>query len=137
MEKSNLKTVLLVDDDDATNFIHRCVIESTGFVDDVVVVEDGREAIEYLQKNKEQNEPLPNIIFLDLNMPLMDGWEVIDKLKELNITQKDGTFVCILTTSENPEDVEKAKNIELVDEYLTKLLDKDKFTNIVLEHWKD
>ena len=137
MEKSNLKTVLLVDDDDATNFIHRCVIESTGFVDNVVVVEDGREAIEYLQKNKEQNEALPNIIFLDLNMPLMDGWEVIDKLKELNITQKDGTFVCILTTSENPEDLEKAKNIELVDEYLTKLLDKDKFTNIVLEHWKD
>lgn len=137
MEKSNLKTVLLVDDDDATNFIHRCVIESTGFVENVVVVEDGREAIEYLQKNKEQNEALPNIIFLDLNMPLMDGWEVIDKLKELNITQKDGTFVCILTTSENPEDLEKAKNIELVDEYLTKLLDKDKFTNIVFEHWKE
>ena len=130
MENSNRKTVLLVDDDDATNFIHRTVIESTGLIDDIVVAEDGSEAIDYLQ----QSESLPNIIFLDLNMPIMDGWEVIDTLYKINFEKKNNSLLYILTTSENPEDVEKAKKITLVDDYLTKLLDKDRFQTIVNHH---
>ena len=72
-----LKSVLLIDDDNAANFIHRIVIEETELVEDVGAFESPRAALKYLE-DLQSVSPFPEIIFLDINMPLMDGWEFLD-----------------------------------------------------------
>jgi CheY-like chemotaxis protein len=132
--RKKLNCILLVDDDPDDNFFHQIIINEMNMVDTIDIARNGIEALEYLQK---ENCIPPDIIFLDLNMPKMNGWEFLEKYKHLSKEQKAKALIIILTTSANPEHIEKAKEIEDVTGFETKPLTKEMLTEILQEHFQN
>ena len=130
-----LNTILLIDDDEPTNYLNKLIIEETGCAENILVLQSGKEAIDYLTgkgkfSHTNKNIPPPELIFLDINMPAMDGWEFIDTYKKI---PKGQVVMVMLTTSLNPDDEEKAKSIAEISDYKNKPLSKQ----IVLEILKN
>ena len=123
MEKK-FKNILLIDDDSSSNFFHkRLLTKKTDFTENVMVALDGKEGIEILQKKKEEGGITPDIIFLDINMPVMDGWDFLEEYEKLEPEFKAKTVVIMLTSSLNPDDRDKALSYEDVNAMYNKLLD--------------
>ncbi|MFY0625688.1 MAG: response regulator [Reichenbachiella sp.] len=116
-------SILLVDDDSVCNFITKTHLHQHGF-DAVSIVENGKEAFDYVTKN----EP-PNLIFLDLNMPIMDGFEFLEELMDTSACPN--TDILILTSSAKTDDVQVANSYDNVVAYLEKPLTEAKVTNVV------
>ena len=109
-----LKTILCVDDDPITLMLCKKVIKKAEFSEDVMFANNGQEAYELFQslvskKNKSEEFQLPQLIFLDLNMPVMNGWEFLQAYHNLGENIKSKVIVVMLTTSDNPDDEAKAK----------------------------
>lgn len=137
--KRKLDCVLLIDDDEPTNFLNKMIIEGTGFVNEVKVVQSAREALDYLSGKQLSNTggklPTPELIFLDINMPAMDGWEFLEKYDKLSSEQKAAIIVVMLTTSFNPEDELKASRISYISSYRNKPLTQEIIMGILKEHF--
>ena len=114
--------VLLVEDDETANFISKTVLKSLGVVD-VDEVLNGKDACDYLEKD------CPDVVFLDIKMPVMDGWEFLDEKEEMELC-KD-IKVAILTSSLHPEDKKRAENYHCVIAYLEKPLTKEKVQTVL------
>lgn len=137
--KRKLDCVLLIDDDEPTNFLNKMIIEETGCVNEVKVTQSALEALEYLagkqQKDAGGKLPTPELIFLDINMPAMDGWEFLEKYAKLSPEQKASIIVVMLTTSFNPEDESKASRIGYISSYRNKPLTQEIILGILKEHF--
>lgn len=129
---NKLKCILLVDDDDDCNFFHQRLIAKLDCAEHVEVCTNGIEALDYLTKRIADGHPKPELIFLDINMPKMNGWEFLEKYKTLHPGQKADMLVVMLTTSLNPDDRSRADNNEDVHAFANKYLDKSKL-QIILE----
>lgn len=112
--------VFLVDDDKIFVFLAKRIIAETKIETEVIVFGNGLEAIDYLKEIKAQPELLPDIILLDLNMPVMDGWEFLDEYIDLGIVLKKQVPIYVVSSSISPLDIEKAKNIDIVSDYIFK-----------------
>jgi CheY-like chemotaxis protein len=132
--KRKLNCILLVDDDPDDNMYHRIIIEEMNIVNRIDVALNGLEALAYLKK--EEQLP-PDIIFLDLNMPKMNGWEFLEQYKHLSKEQKAKVVLVILTTSANPDHIKKAQEIEEVTGFETKPLTKQILNDILQEHFQE
>ena len=128
---TKLNCVLLIDDNEDDNEFHQIVINRMGITDNIQVAENGIEALKFLQTN----EILPELIFLDINMPKMNGWEFLEEYKKLNLNKKQ-VIILMLTTSVNPADMEKAKKIEEISGFKVKPLTTAMLTEIIEEHFK-
>lgn len=122
-----LNRVLLIDDDEATNFLNRHVIEEAGVATEIKTVLNGKEAIEFLTntgpyKIHGDNFPQPMLILLDINMPVMDGWEFLEAYQKLPEHLKCHTIVVMVTTSFNPDDRKRAERIAELADYRNKPL---------------
>jgi CheY-like chemotaxis protein len=125
MTDDKLKCILLVDDDEAMNFYHKKLIVAAGINVAIEVAENGQEALDFIQKKKKfENStlPFPDLIFLDINMPVMDGWEFLEELEKLYPDYNNNKIVMMLTTSLNAEDIKRAKTHEAIFDYITKPL---------------
>jgi CheY-like chemotaxis protein len=117
--KQKLMCILFIDDDEPTNFLNKLIVQELECAHHVEVVTSGVEALEYLTgtgafKNKGRAHPRPDLIFLDVNMPGMDGWEFLQHYEKLPPTQKANIVMVMLTTSLNPDDEKAAQsNIEI------------------------
>lgn len=132
--RKKLDCILLVDDDPDDNFYHQLIINEMDIVHSIEIAKNGIEALAYLKK-EDQNPP--DIIFLDLNMPKMNGWEFLEQYKDLDKSQKPKVLIIILTTSANPEHMEKAKEIQDVTGFETKPLTKEMLSDILNKHFQD
>jgi CheY-like chemotaxis protein len=129
--KKKLNCVLLIDDDEPTNFLTQMIIESADCAIDIQVATSGEKALEYLTKIKKENEgandpPFPELIFLDINMPAMNGWEFLKKYNELEKHHKENIVIIMLTTSLNPDDRLISKNIAHIAGFENKPLTQEK-----------
>ncbi|MTI30099.1 response regulator [Cytophagales bacterium RKSG123] len=113
---------MLVDDNDTDNFISKRIIEITGFAKEVVIKNSGKSALEYLEENKDVEERLPNIIFLDINMPIVDGFVFLYEFESFPNLVKDKCKVIILSSSDNKRDIDKIVNNNHVVKFVTKPL---------------
>lgn len=120
MEK--IDCILLIDDDEATNFLHQIIIEEADICNQLVVKSSALEALEYL---KQEGASVPNLIFLDINMPKMNGWQFLEAYADLNNTQKAKMVVVMLSTSINPKDHTKADEIPEVKQFINKPLSEE------------
>jgi CheY-like chemotaxis protein len=125
-----LNRVLLIDDDESTNFLHRIVLEDNVEVQNIEVAETVNEAFEILERAKTA-ESEPDLIFLDLNMPGMNGWDFLEKYRDLH----KGALIFILTTSANPDDKKKAEKIKEVSGFRNKPLTGEMVQEIILEYF--
>ena len=138
--KQKLNCVLLIDDDEPTNFLNNMFVEEADCADHIKVACGGPEALEYLSETENaengSSEPYPDLIFLDINMPAMNGWEFLDKYKKIKKENNGKTVIIImLTTSLNPDDVIKAYGIPEISGFENKPLTTEKIDVIVKKYF--
>lgn len=126
-----MKKVYLIDDDDIFVFLTKKTILKVTSNVDVEVFSDGLQAITHLKNIKDQPELLPDVIFLDLNMPVMDGWEFLAEYEELHASFARKNELYIVSSSISPHEMERSKNISSVSEFIIKPLVKEKFLEIL------
>ncbi len=130
-----LQTVLLVDDDNACNFFNRRLLKNKHSITQVQDARNGRDALAIIKQAAEANQPLPNLIFLDLNMPVMSGWEFLNEFKKLPDAVKQQVVIIILSSSINPDDKARAKTYAEVAAYENKYLNDESLARIIEEHF--
>ncbi len=116
--------VLLIDDNDIDNFINERMITTNLFSNRVIVKNSGESALNYLRENAEMGKNLPQIIFLDLNMPVMDGFAFLSEYESLSDKVKNNCKVIVLSSSISPEDINRASTNPLVVKYVNKPLNE-------------
>ena len=122
-----LVTILLIDDDFTTNYLHKKIISKAEFDSPIEVANNGKEGIDKLLAFNEtinENDAIV-LIFLDLNMPVVDGWQFLDLYEEIKPQLNYKSNLFIISSSINPDDEERAKRNSLVDDYIPKLLTVD------------
>ncbi|MEM1095168.1 MAG: response regulator [Bacteroidota bacterium] len=131
-----LDSVLLIDDNEADNFLHTLVIEEAGVTKSIRAVQSGQAALDYLTTAGESGSyPQPDIIFLDINMPRMNGWEFLERYSALADNQKADVVVVMLTTSLNPDDREAAEQNPTIRRFENKPLTEEALLRILEEHF--
>ncbi len=133
--KTKLNSVLLIDDDEPTNFIAKMIVTKADLNDNTQAIQSGVKALKYLQDENLSNYDIPDLIFLDINMPTMNGWEFLEEYKKLDIHKKKKIVLYMLTTSMNDDDQLRSEKIEHVDGFLIKPLTLKTYTEIVNKHF--
>jgi CheY-like chemotaxis protein len=133
--KTKLNCILLIDDDDDCNYFHKKLLREMGCTESVGIVHDGFEALELLKHCTDENNEIPDIIFLDINMPKMNGWEFLECYERLPPAFKEKIVLIMLTTSLNPDDKEKAKAFPVIKGFKEKYLDKETVNGILKEYF--
>ena len=114
--------VMLVDDNDTDNFIHRRVLEISKFSKNIIVKNSGKSALEYLEENKDNPEMIPDIIFLDINMPIVDGFVFLFEYDAFPDSIKNKCKIVILSSSDNKKDIDRIVDNDYVIHFITKPL---------------
>jgi two-component SAPR family response regulator len=118
--------IIFVDDDPDTNFYHQVVFKRIKRTSEIIVFQKGTDALKYLEKEINNF----NLLFLDINMPIMNGWQFLKHYEKLDEKIKSKTFIVMLTSSTNYDDKTKAERIPSVKKYFNKPLTPDVINNI-------
>jgi CheY-like chemotaxis protein len=128
-----LTKILCVDDDPITLMLCKKVIAKANFTGEIESAKDGVEALKFFDSligDDSNNEDYPELIFLDLNMPIMDGWEFLDEFSK-NLTQSfPKTKIIVLSSSVDPKDINKSKSYPMVLDFLPKPITVEMLNNI-------
>lgn len=127
-----IELLALVDDDDTFVFITKKIIEKSDFVKEIKVFGNGLAALNYIKENINSEYKLPDVILLDLTMPIMDGWEFLDEFTNLETQKTNKIIIYICSSSISPHDIIKAEKISMVSDFIIKPLTKDKFSEIIM-----
>lgn len=133
MEK--LKCTLLVDDDSINNYLNERLLKKLNISEEVKVALNGSEAIEVIKSRIETNQNIPELILLDINMPVMDGFEFLQNYNGLNFPNKNCVIIVMLTTSTNPKDTERLNNSG-ISGYVNKPLTEPKLKEVLAKHFE-
>jgi CheY-like chemotaxis protein len=124
-----LDTILFIDDDPITLMLCKMVISKSLFSKEIVTAKNGEEALQYFNTFKQANTNAqltkPQLIFLDLNMPVMSGWEFLDSFSTPEYSEFNNTKVIILSSTIDPEDLEKSNKYPMVIDFLSKPISKE------------
>ena len=130
----NQLTIWIIDDDPIYQIIANKMINKSELFANVLSFKNGKEAIDEFKKKLEGNDNLPNIILLDINMPIMDGWEFMDDMTLLKNHIKDEIHIYIVSSSIAVEDKIKAKNYPEIVDYLIKPINNNNLTLITSKY---
>ncbi|WP_026708721.1 response regulator [Flavobacterium frigidarium] len=116
-----LNTILFVDDDPITLMLCKKVISKAAFSDQIITAQNGEEAINLFHNLLDDSEKtVPELIFLDLNMPIMGGWDFLEEFSKPTFKQFHNIKVIVLSSTIDPEDLEKIKEFPMVMDFLPK-----------------
>ncbi len=137
-----LNCILLIDDNAHTNFFNKRIIQKLGLAEEVYAAENGKLGLDYITHQGkfnvvEKQFPKPDLIFLDINMPVMDGWEFLSEYHNLPAEQKADILLIMLTTSPNPDDMDKALALPDVDGFRRKPVTAEMLTDIMEEYFEE
>ena len=124
-----LDRILLVEDDDIANALHKLLLNRAGLASDIVITRDGREALNYLKECQASAAAYPDLIFLDIKMPLVNGFEFLEAFAKTRAGLSRRLPVVMLSSSLNEADVEKAYSLG-ADLFLDKPLNQDKLEEV-------
>jgi len=128
-----IDTVLLIDDDEINNMICTKIISKNDFATNVVACSSARQGLKYLQDALTDGaKPLPTVIFLDINMPVMNGWDFLDQYKQMPGLADKGIVLIMLSSSSSANDLSRAHSYPQVSDYITKPL-----TAVHLQHVRE
>ncbi|HMI08694.1 MAG TPA: response regulator [Flavobacterium sp.] len=113
-----ISQIYIIDDDDIFVFVLKKLLQKTKRFHDIIDVRNGSEAIELLTVQHAANAKLPELIFLDLNMPILDGWQFLDEVEKLPF--KDELKIYIISSSIDPKEIEKSKEYSTVRSFVSK-----------------
>jgi len=131
-----LDLILCVDDDPITLMLCKMVIAKSSFASEIITAQNGEEALNYFDDLKLNNlgaeiKKYPSLVFLDLNMPVMDGWEFLDHFSKEEYTSAfKNTKIIVLSSTIDPNDIEKSKTYPMVLDFLSKPITKEIVENL-------
>ena len=122
----------IIDDDKIYVNLVKKIIEIKHLSENLLIFKNGLEALEYFKVilTNMSEEKLPDIIFLDLNMPVMDGWEFLGEFIKIKNNFDKKITLYVVSSSIDPRDLERAKSFNMVTDYLIKPIELKKFEQI-------
>lgn len=129
--------VCIVDDDDIYQFTMTMALESLKGVDRIMVFNDGAEALDFMLDNLNKENELPDIIFLDIDMPIMDGFQFMEEYVKIKPKVGKRIVIYMVSSSVDPADIERAKKISAISDYIVKPIKEEQLKTILLELEKD
>lgn len=126
-----LNSVLLIDDNEDDNFFHELVLRKAGIAKQIHVSETAPEALKFL----ETTSATPELIFLDINMPRMNGWEFLEHYRQLALQKRSAVIIIMLTTSLNPADKNRAATIPEITGFESKPLTQEMLEQILEKYF--
>jgi CheY-like chemotaxis protein len=138
--KEKLNCIMVIDDDAPTNFISTMLIEEANCTRHLEIVDSGLKALNYLKNANDGNDEknniiLPDLIFLDINMPRMNGWEFLDEYKKMKNDYLAKPVIIMLTTSINPDDQQRAEGIPEIAGFENKPLTEEMIQRLINAHF--
>lgn len=133
-----LQTILLVDDDETTNFLHRRLLTRLDVVKQIAVATNGEEALNYLKSYCQApftNAGCPLLIFLDIKMPVMDGFEFLREYEQLADSLNPAIRIVMLSSSANPVDLERLKEYSKEYKYYFKPLSSEIIKEVISDNF--
>ncbi|EMR02274.1 response regulator [Cesiribacter andamanensis] len=127
---SIINCTLLVDDDSINNFINQRLIEEMEITRELSLAENGLEALAYIREHGKDEVRCPRLILLDINMPVMDGFEFLQEFESLDFPKKEQIKIVMLTTSTSQKDVDKLGGYKIAG-YINKPLTEEKLMDVV------
>jgi CheY-like chemotaxis protein len=125
--KPTFKKILVIDDNPTDRYIAKRMAEKYHFAEEIILQESALEALNYIKSLETTPELLPQFIFLDINMPGMNGYEFLEEYAKLSETIRTNCIILMITTSIHPDDFKRAENNPSVFRFLNKPLDREKF----------
>ena len=123
--------ILFIDDDKATNFLNKYIAKSSERIDSIFLSHSGFEAIDFLKTCLTDTSKKPNLIFLDINMPAMNGWEFLEKFYALDEKLVKDINVIILSSSDDPGDLNRFEKNEMLLDFLRKPLNLETLDSVL------
>jgi CheY-like chemotaxis protein len=121
--------LLVIDDDDINIFIIKKIVAKTGFEVEMVSKNNGQLAIDYLASIKDDPERFPHLMLIDINMPVLNGWEFLDRYDKLGLALKADMYMLSSSVYEN--DIEKAKTFKAIKGFISKPLSVERLTELL------
>ncbi|MBF9255435.1 response regulator [Pontibacter sp. 172403-2] len=138
MNKSNtlLDLILLVDDDDTTNYLNERLLKEMQVARQILVLKNGKEAINYLKRANSALEKHPDLMFLDIKMPVMDGFSFLEEYHNSGLDAADHVIIMMLTSSASFYDLERLKKYNKVKKHFSKALTKHDVQEIMNDYFR-
>lgn len=128
MPQQKLK-IFLVDDDHIYQFTAKKTLESMGVGEQVSMFMDGESALNFIQAHLSDQSALPDVIFLDINMPVMDGWQFVEEFRKLNLDKKIALYM--VSSSVDETDMKRSKEYNVINDYIIKPVGKNRFEELL------
>ena len=131
-----LSSILIIDDDPLTGILHKRVIERFNVSSRIEIASSGEEALQLIEQyiRSGNEDKIPQLIFLDLNMPFMDGYQFLEAYHLLDFNHKDSVVVAVLTTSFRHKDKVRVKEYQIQD-YIEKPLTEERMMELMEQHF--
>jgi CheY-like chemotaxis protein len=122
----------IIDDDDIYQFVTRKMVERNNLANKTLSFGNGEMAISFFNNKLTENKQyeLPDVILLDINMPLMDGWQFLEQYQLIKSAIKKRIHIYMVSSSVNEDDIERARSISEVSDYIIKPISKSNMAEI-------
>ncbi|WP_291967793.1 response regulator [Maribacter sp.] len=128
---NNVLKTCIVDDDSIYRFTMVKTLKSTKLPMEIMVFSDGEEAIDFMLDNLDQDSVFPDVIFLDIDMPVMDGFQFMEEYVKIKPRVGKKITIYMVSSSLDPADIERAKKISAISDYIVKPIGLDRLKAII------
>ncbi|NAS12577.1 response regulator [Poritiphilus flavus] len=128
---NTIETVCIIDDDPIFVYGAKRMIKEAGFCEEISVYENGSDALLGLKALDKNGQALPSVIFLDLNMPIMNGWDFLADFITLPAFDPEKTLIYVISSSVDPRDLIRIKDTKVISNYILKPLTAEDLENIL------
>ncbi len=125
-----VQRAFIIDDDEVYIYAIKRLIKIQNLCDEVLVFTDGKQAVDYLEEHQNDGTQMPEVIMIDVNMPVLDGWGFIEAFQKMDLESTRNTKLFMISSSIDPRDVKKAKEIPLIIKYIFKPITFDELKEV-------